>query len=275
MRGGIPNAERTHRTRRTSSPHAWGYTLTQASLERYMAVFPTCVAVYPSLRRYRSPSTRLPHMRGGLPAKDPEPRQRPESSPHAWGYALSQAPTQSTSSVFPTYVRVFQSISPMAKNIEILTQVRGGLPTISVGSATSSSSSPRAWGSTRSPRSRLPLSVVFLTYVEIYPFLRLYQKSRPGLPHMSGDLLTTPSAILASARSYPHAWECALAQAAPGNDGFVSPHAWGYTRRGHDEALPPNVSPACVGIYPASIRICRTRNGLPRMRGGLPDAVIT
>ena len=110
-----------------SSPRAWGcFFLEQYGYET-MAVFPTCVGVFPLQVKAPCPIGSLPHVRGGVSQYRLSTAGCPPSSPRAWG--CFQAPRLRLCSyrVFPTCVGVFlKKVAPF-RTISGLPHVRGGV----------------------------------------------------------------------------------------------------------------------------------------------------
>jgi len=85
MRGGVSVTHSLSCFIRTSSPHAWGCFQMSTVTLLLLAVFPTCVGVFPLFYCQKTFPSRLPHMRGGVSDYAIITIAFRVSSPHAWG----------------------------------------------------------------------------------------------------------------------------------------------------------------------------------------------
>ena len=131
-----------------SSPRAWGCFSPNWHGSRHALVFPTCVGVFPDIRRTDSVQNGLPHVRGGVSQLLAEldcgfgssPRAwgcfsipdatgglSRESSPRAWGCFELCGKGRKASCVFPTCVGVFLRRTAGSEAAGGLPHVRGGV----------------------------------------------------------------------------------------------------------------------------------------------------
>mgnify|MGYP006894418239 FL=1 len=107
VRGGVSTILHIIMIRFGSSPRAWGCFSTTGLYTPFLAVFPTCVGVFPSWSRKPPGIFCLPHVRGGVSTREDYYRIRSLSSPRAWGCFLNPWNNTNGVLVFPTCVGVF------------------------------------------------------------------------------------------------------------------------------------------------------------------------
>ena len=146
VRGGVSTILHIIMIRFGSSPRAWGCFSTTGLYTPFLAVFPTCVGVFPSWSRKPPGIFCLPHVRGGVSTREDYYRIRSLSSPRAWGCFLNPWNNTNGVLVFPTCVGVFLAWQGASGALYCLPHVRGGVSGVRDPVGLKSLSSPRAWG---------------------------------------------------------------------------------------------------------------------------------
>ena len=127
VRGGVSSPRLHALDPLESSPRAWGCFLAHRRSLVAMAVFPTCVGVFPHFVGKGVKFERLPHVRGGVSLRVHALIVRVWSSPRAWGCFSGMSSLWTLTTVFPTCVGVFLRRILMAPSPRCLPHVRGGV----------------------------------------------------------------------------------------------------------------------------------------------------
>ncbi len=159
------------------SPRAWGWTVDRGRMGTGDHVFPTRVGVDRGVRRLRPGGPRVPHARGGGPARLLADPRNGGCSPRAWGWTVLVEEGKTATEVFPTRVgvdrarrrasAVGRSVFPTRVGVDRgerqlaaaelrVPHARGGGPMYLLTALPSSSCSPRAWGWTAKDRGDAP-----------------------------------------------------------------------------------------------------------------------
>ena len=237
-----------------SSPHARGWTRWAKDPTVYLSVFPARAGMDPSSRRGRRRMGRLPRTRGDGPSPRSADAGLYSSSPHARGWTLALAAYRRAVSVFPARAGMDPEQALHDERLDRLPRTRGDGPLTIRSSPSMTVSSPHARGWTvLSPSSR-PACRVFPARAGMDPPRGGDQRQSRGLPRTRGD---------GPAR-----------RTTPENSQASSPHARGWTRRGHRPHARLRVFPARAGMDPFVVHPWRGPTRLPRTRGDGPRACV-
>ena len=227
MRGELLGMDPPLRTRRGSSPHAWGTRHPEGGQVHRSRFIPTCVGNSP--RRTSGVRGRPvhPHMRGELRLRASSSADRTGSSPHAWGTLILQVEEPENNRFIPTCVgnSSIRWGPPGAPAVH--PHMRGELAGKAQGPAVAFGSSPHAWGTLfryahRGREDRFIPTCVGNSQV------RGGQVRKSAVhPHMRGELSSPTRRVSSSAGS--------------------SPHAWGTRVCSRHRRLPQRFIPTCVG----------------------------
>ena len=113
-------------------------------------------------------------------------------------------------------------------------------------------SSPRAWGCFWQKRSAMRCMPVFPTCVGVFLTMTRALSASVCLPHVRGGVSTGQVEDTAVDESSPRAWGC-------------------FSSLERTRTKRP-VFPTCVGVFPPSLFLRRTRRCLPHVRGGVSGA---
>ena len=175
-----------------------------------MAIFPTCVGVFPASANQHSSSCHLPHMRGGVSQIAIDFYFSIRSSPHAWGCFTRHNSFHQALSIFPTCVGVFLWYVKNHLLLYNLPHMRGGVSRLSSARIDSKRSSPHAWGCFLRQVRVLPGTQIFPTCVGVFPNKHLGYFTDIHLPHMRGGVSISNVIKNQIIVSSPHAWGCFL-----------------------------------------------------------------
>ena len=208
VRGGVSSGGMLLDALRLSSPRAWGCFSSLGKSGGRRRVFPTCVGVFPSRGPTAAPTSRLPHVRGGVSPYSPAFSFPGQSSPRAWGCFSLPLCHQSFWLVFPTCVGVFLTSAMSSELLASLPHVRGGVSAPPPCVSAFCQSSPRAWGCFSSGNSEIKGFRVFPTCVGVFLEPKFRRLGDGGLPHVRGGVSPKSAPLSGTATSSPRAWGC-------------------------------------------------------------------
>ena len=169
VRGGVSQTVGFQNSAGTSSPRTWGCFCSPTSRWLKPRVFPTYVGVFLGYPAPPDPEKGLPHVRGGVSVYSLTSSHVLKSSPRTWGCFCLRLLCSLNPRVFPTYVGVFPTSQTFSCGCSRLPHVRGGVSldvSVRPGMVVSS---PRTWGCFLAQVQKTPLTVVFPTYVGVFP----------------------------------------------------------------------------------------------------------
>ncbi len=249
-RGGVPASSTSRTLSKKSSPRTRGCSPAGCRAGTQRAVFPAHAGVFPKQQRSTRAPQRLPRARGGVPRQVVVPADDDASSPRTRGCSRSQHQPTATETVFPAHAGVFPPARPRSTGTSGLPRARGGVPAKNATDSSTSPSSPRTRGCSRSAAAAASRAIVFPAHAGVFPWGRHLPRQRRRLPRARGGV-----PVCGRTGSNGHV-------SSPRTRGCSPPK--GYDRQ------PNTVFPAHAGVFPPrSLRVlCWMR--LPRARGGVP-----
>ena len=235
------------------SPHAWGWSADRQEHEERAEVLPTRVGMVRFGVSLAYLGTCSPHTRGDGPhSLDILPDNR-LFSPHAWGWSARRSSDTDSKGVLPTRVgMVRKGAMPFLCCIGS-PHTRGDGPTYHASGLSKLWFSPHAWGWSDGRDKSFDLEDVLPTRVGMVRSATSSHTSWGCSPHTRGDGPTHNTT------------KCHMPP--------FSPHAWGWSVTGRDDAGQAGVLPTRVGM----VRNTRSRrswlSGSPHTRGDGPASM--
>ena len=172
--------------------------------------------------------------------------------PHVRGGVSAARGGYTVDAVFPTCVGVFGRCNGHGAVPGSLPHVRGGVSNKRTKKMTTIKSSPRAWGCFSLHQRKTSYLSVFPTCVGVFLTMTRALSASVCLPHVRGGVSTGQVEDTAVDESSPRAWGC-------------------FSSLERTRTKRP-VFPTCVGVFPPSLFLRRTRRCLPHVRGGVSGA---